>query len=98
MIKVVHIGPSRFTVAQTPGLRDGDEQVYGITRHDTCEILIDSTLCPQAKYQTLWHEVVHVIMTQAGHEGEHDETMVSALSYGIVDVLQRNPKLRKGKG
>ena len=93
MIETLHVGPSTFVVKRVDGLRDSESTLFGRIEYSSCEIEIENTLCPQAQYQTIWHEIVHAILVQSGREN-HDEGMVNAISYGIIDVLQRNPEMR----
>lgn len=88
-IKSIRIGPIDYKVHETcdindDGLFDMADQV----------ILIQKRLKPQLKRQTLWHEILHGIMYQAGIK-EHNERMVDAVAYGIVAALRDNPSLRK---
>ena len=93
MIETVYVGPSTFTVKSVVGLHDSDGSLFGRIRYASCDIEVDSELCPQAQFQTIWHELVHAILVQSGRE-KHDEGMISAISYGIVDILQKNLEMR----
>ena len=93
MIETVHVGPTTFVVKRIDDFHDSDGDLFGRIRYAPCVIEIGDTLCGQSQFQTIWHEVIHAILVQSGRE-EHDEGIVSAISYGIIDVLQRNPGLR----
>jgi hypothetical protein len=42
---------------------------------------------------TLWHEILHVICSQADiNLGEEEEQVVDKIAYGIYQVLQDNGK------
>jgi Zn-dependent peptidase ImmA (M78 family) len=95
-VKFVKIGPIKYQIVEEPGLcnRDHDIILDGVISYSESKISIEANLLPQAKRHTLWHEVTHAILMQAGIV-EHDERLVTALAYGIMDVLQKNPELRE---
>jgi len=58
----------------------------------TC-IRIRRSLNPQLKRVTLWHEIIHALLFNAGvYESEHNEQQIDALAHGIVQVLRDNPQ------
>lgn len=52
-------------------------------------IRIDDQATLDYRAAVLWHEMLHAILTQSGHE--HDEKLIDALAYGIVQILRDNP-------
>ena len=92
----VKIGPMVYAVVEEKGLVDGDKsrKLDGHIRYNDCQIAVEAGMSPQAKRQTIWHEIVHGILTQAGYT-KQGETMVDALAYGIMGVLQDNPWLKE---
>lgn len=94
----VRIGPIDFTVVEIERLRDdaGSKSLDGNISYARSEIRLGAELEWQAKRQTLWHEIIHGLMTQGHIEtGEAEEQMVDVLAYGIVQVLRDNPELVK---
>jgi hypothetical protein len=77
-----------------PGLTDNDKitKLNGHIKYNDCQICVEAEMSPQAKRQTIWHEIVHGILTHAGME-KQDESMIDAIAYGIMDVIQNNPWL-----
>lgn len=90
----VRIGPVRFQIVTHHNLcdKDGSTRLDGHIIYALSEIRLDDDLGPQARRQTIWHEVLHGILTQAGVK-KHDEATIEALTYGLMDVLQNNPWL-----
>ena len=87
----IKIGPITYDVVEEPGLLV-NEKFAGCIRYIDCKIAIDINMSPQAKRKTLWHEIVHAILTEAGYS-KQKESMVDALTYGIMGVLLDNPWL-----
>lgn len=91
----VTVGPMQYTVRAIPELRAEDGQrLNGHILYGPCEIRIDAGLDPQVQRVTLWHEVLHAILTHAGHEDDA-EKVVEILSYGLVAALRDNPGLAR---
>lgn len=92
----VWIGPVRYTVKRVKRLQGEDRRaLLGEIDYTHTTISLDEDQSPDSERMSLWHEIVHGILSQYGFR-DHDETMVSALANGIADVLQCNPQLRKG--
>ena len=70
---------------------DERNEIFGQTSYDECVIRILGRLAPQAKIATLWHEIIHAILVEAGFTGDHSEQMVSAIAHGVLGVLKNNP-------
>lgn len=68
----------------------------GHIRYNECQIKVDSDLHPQIKEITIWHEVLHGILENAGFFQEQThERIIDALAHGIVQVLRDNPEMGK---
>ena len=99
MDKII-IGPQTFEIKIIDDLHDGANSLDGHIVFGKSEIRLDSDLDKFGKLQTTWHEIIHGILSQAGlHEiysKQHEitEQVVEAISYGVLRVLQDNPKLR----
>jgi len=85
--ETVKIGPSTYTVVEAP-ITD-----YGLCDFAQHTIVIRKGLTTDAKKITLWHEVIHGMLTSLGYVN-HDELMVDGLAHVMVQVLRDNPKLR----
>lgn len=91
---IIKIGGLDYELIEEYNLcaEDGTKRLNGHIIYDKCQIKVDQNLNQQVKAVTVWHEVLHGILTQAGVE-EHDEKLIEILSYGIVQVLRDNPEL-----
>lgn len=84
----MRIGPYIY-----PGLRnEADKRMYGFIDYPTCEISLDESSSPQVLEVTLWHEIIHAILYNAGIT-KHKEKLVDIIAAGITQVLQDNPRL-----
>ena len=83
----VRIGPINYELQLVPDLNENGKTT-GAIRYRDCIIVLDADLSPQARVQTLWHEVLHGIM---GHLNiKDDEAMIDRLSYAVMELLQDN--------
>lgn len=98
MSDTLRIGPLDFDINLVDGLtdQDGIRKLNGHIHYDHCKIELEKRLPPQYQWLTLWHEIIHAILTQYSFDLENEERVVDALANGIVEVLQDNPWL-KGK-
>ena len=90
----IRIGGIEYLVIEREELRDDGERIDGQFCHTESEIRLDAALGPQARRATLWHEILHGVLVHAGYTDEHDERMIAALAYGVMQVLQDNPVMR----
>lgn len=88
MINQVKIGGITYAITRDATLPDTG--FSGQIRYQRCQIVIADNLHPVAARQVLWHEIVHGIMQQAGIQ-EQPESLVEAISYGVLQVLRDNP-------
>lgn len=87
----VKIGAIVYEVLEHDSLQNDDgNDCYGETLHHLQQINLWSQVSPASKYVTLWEEIIHAILINAGYNGDHDERMVSALAHGIAQVLIDN--------
>lgn len=93
-MKSVKVGPITYEVVLVDDLHDGTTKLDGWVRYAECVVRLDSRLSPQSMRQTLWHEILHALVTQGGLK--QDERYVDVLAYGIMEVLQDNPWLGRG--
>lgn len=93
-IKAIKIGPITYPIRIVEHLTDGKDKLDGYISYSNSEIRIDAAMESQRQRAILWHEIVHGILSQAGYDN-HQESMVEALSYGILAVLDDNPALRE---
>lgn len=84
----VRIGAVTYTVKQVDRLTDDGASILGMIRYKTATIEIDAGMPDAVRLVTFWHEVVHGICHHAGVK--HSEGVVQALSYGLVDLFERN--------
>lgn len=88
----IKIGPMVFTVESTDGLRGGDDiKLAGRVQYGACKIAIEDSYCAQAQRQTLWHEIVHIVLLQNGQEEMGaNEGLVEMLANAFMQVVQDN--------
>lgn len=90
----VKIGPMTYEIKLVERLLgDNDVRLDGMISHDHQTIEIDSGLALAVQRQTLWHEIIHGILTQAGRCGEVQDGTVDAIAYGIFGVIKDNPEM-----
>jgi hypothetical protein len=99
VIDCLKIGTLSYTIVEKSDLvgrnKEGERiWLNGDIRYRKQHIRIERKLSDDKKLVTLWHEALHGILEQAGINDEN-ETIVIALSYGIVKLLQDNPALVK---
>lgn len=89
----LRINGMEYTINNPDSLDDGTSVLYGNVSYSNCEINInDKNQCYQHKCVTLWHEIAHVILHNAGIELEQEnlEKICDAFGYGIYQILQDN--------
>lgn len=89
----VKIGPMLYEIVETDDFYHEGKKLYGYVNVSRGTLTLEASLCSQAKRITLWHEIVHAILVNAGM-GDHEESLVEALSAGIVSMLDDNPSFR----
>lgn len=93
MADSIKIGPIDFVVEEVSSLVIDGEVVAAHVDHNQGVIKIEADFNTIVKLISLWHEVIHEILTQGGFS-DHDERMIEVLSFGIVDAIKRNSALR----
>lgn len=90
----VRIGAIYYKISELERLRDegSAQSLFGEIVYSKATISLESAMNPQAKRATLWHEIIHGILQNAGIH-KHDETIVNAISLGVMQVLEDNPWL-----
>lgn len=87
----IKIGYFSYKIVMVDILIDDEgNEIFGQCLYDICEIRVLQRLSLQAKIATLWHEILHAILVNAGFTGDHDEQMISAIAHGILDMLISN--------
>jgi hypothetical protein len=93
--RAVKVGPIVYAVTEHDWPPDKEAGSQAMGRHFPSEgrILLLRSMPPGVKYVTLWHEIIHAILDQAGQGCE--EGAVDALAHGVVSVLRDNPMLQE---
>jgi hypothetical protein len=91
------IGPVTYDVRETPELKaatqDSDAApMFGVIRWASGLIEIEAEQMHDRKVVTLWHEIVHGILENAGLD-DQPEQVVFALGFGLVQLIRDNPEL-----
>lgn len=90
----IKIGPLCYEVVEVAELASAGGELHGDINYRKCRIRIDADDAPQIKRVTLWHEILHGILTGAAQSEDHNEAHIDALAHGIIQVLRDNPQLR----
>lgn len=70
---------------------DVDRNLMGRLAYDTAQIYIRNDLPVDKKYETLLHEVIHIVYMNSGLQPSDDEEkVVTALSSGVYQFLKDN--------
>lgn len=84
----VTIGPIMYTVTEVDRLTDEGKDMLGMIEYNQARIRIERDMPDAVKLVTLVHECVHGVLHHAGVK--HSEGVVQAISYGLVDLFERN--------
>lgn len=93
----IKIGPIRFEVVEVENLmgeRDDGTKVdlHGEIVYKAEQIRLDQGQGKDIKVVTLWHEIMHGILSVAGHY-EQPEEYIDALAHSLVELVRENPEL-----
>jgi hypothetical protein len=92
--ETVRIGPIDYKIEEVVRLTTADNtRLCGEIDYHNSVINLDTEQSPQSKRVTLWHEILHGILNNAG-KSDHNEELIEIISLGIVGVLRDNPSLR----
>lgn len=84
----VNISGIAYDIIEVEGLCNDDGKLNGRISYSTTEISIEKKQSYQSKIITLWHEIIHALLSHA--DVEHDEKIAVVLGTGIVGVIQDN--------
>ena len=85
------IGPLIYAVDHVSG---DDNSPWGEVKYAQQRITVLDSLTAGQQWITLWHEIIHAVLVQAGHEKlQGNEDLMNALSHGLVQVLMDNSEL-----
>ena len=92
----VRSGEDTVPIRIVNGYIDGDSKYRTLGGWDEKDGITLSTMMTRKQAQiTLWHEVLHEALEQAGVKSEKVEAFIDAIDDQSLDILQRNPKLRR---
>jgi hypothetical protein len=98
MTDTLRIGPIDYKIVEVQNLHSSDgKRLFGEINYANCVLNLNVTLLGDDKARrliTMWHEVIHAIVEQAGSRLNEDKT--NMLAHGIVSVLLNNPSMRGG--
>lgn len=90
----IQIGPFAYEVERVERLYSSDHTpLYGDIDYAALRIRLAAEQHPRVQLATLWHELIHGVLTNAGLT-DHDERLVDLIAVGVVDLLRQNPALR----
>jgi len=73
---------------------DANQDAYGTVDYGLGMIRLNSVQPPIIAWQTLFHEIVHIILRHSGNI-DHDENEIERYAYGFLHLLKENPDLQK---
>jgi len=96
--KKIKIGQMQYVVCSMAA--DGN---WGMHEFGRAKISLDDDIVEEAVPFTLWHEIIHALLGQAGYRSTTlsdeerciMEKIVCALPFGIVQILRDNPTMRE---
>jgi len=96
-LKTLIVGPVTYRIEEEVRLigSNGDgtsEWLNGQVKSHRLLMKLDAELPVTLKPICIMHEALHAILTQAGLD-EQSEDVITCLGYGIVQLLQDNPRL-----
>lgn len=88
---------SMYTDTEPDGAGDDDDDtLYGFIDVGEQSIYVNNSVGIHIMCATVLHEILHGILVTKGFLDVYDdENLVTALSYGLLDVLKTNPALLK---
>lgn len=95
----VKIGPLFYDIIYTAsaddefdGKKDEGSITSSVFAPDQATIFIDNGLDWKVKHLSLWHEVIHAILSQNGYfEDTVREDLVTVIANGVANLIQDNP-------
>jgi hypothetical protein len=78
------IGGHKYTIIENDKLEHDGKMLLGMHDARNCEIRLDKNLIHSRKMETLIHEIVHVVLTNAGHE--HNEDWIDGVANGLHQI------------
>ena len=91
--KTIRIGGIDYRVEYVPGLHEDGAKLTGCISHNHTLIQIEADQAAPSMMQTLFHEILHAILEQAGQREGVSHKALAALAYGLVGVLRDSPWL-----
>lgn len=93
----VQIGAINYAVVVIPNLTSTNSEgnlvsLYGQIQYGEAKIKLDIDLSPVPGAVTLWHEIFHAVLANAGLT-DHDEKLLDALAHGTIMLIRDNPHL-----
>lgn len=95
MPKRIRAGEDRVRVRVISGYIGGETKYRTLGSWDEKGITLSAMMSRRQAQVTLWHEVLHEALEQAGVKSERVEAFIDAVDDQSLDILQRNPKLRR---
>jgi len=95
-VRRVKVGPLLYDVEEVEDLRSSGKgkSLWGKVDHVGSRVLVRAENAVQQKRHTLWHEIVHLVLMQAGRRKDsRKERLVDVLAYSLMQVVEDNPWL-----
>jgi hypothetical protein len=101
VIKKLKVGPFVYKVKYFNGAIDERQDPHTGTfytktgEHDYLNLCISVSKNPDLQDVTLFHEIIHAILTNAGYMDQNElESLVECIAIGFYQVLKDNKSLR----
>lgn len=94
MLEKIKIGGMEYQVNEVEFDKSDDDVILGECRFEKAEILINENLSDSRKEQTLFHEMVHAMLFEAGSIEYDNEELVNQLGdkdyRAFVDAMSQS--------
>ena len=90
MLEKIKIGGMEYQVKEVEFDKSDDNVILGECRFEKAEILINEKLSDNRKEQTIFHEMVHAMLFEAGSIEYDDEILVNQLGLIMYQVFKDN--------
>lgn len=90
MLEKIKIGGMEYQIKEVEFDKTDDDVILGECRFETEEILINKNLSDSRKEQTIFHEMVHAMLFEAGSNEYDNEILVNQLGLIMYQVFKDN--------
>lgn len=92
----VKVGPTTFEVEVVKGLEQDGVKLLGYIDERTGKLLLEEDQCQDSMWNTIWHEITHIILRRSSGTDIEAEAFTNYLAYAITEILIDNCWLTDG--